>query len=135
MVTVGRIYTNRADTEHYELVFDKLQSTVKTITGYPPRFKRLTEGGNLLSLGLDLEGAQVLGAGASFMKANVPEYSQIFTSDPRVLVTYFAKACHGHGKRFVEYMLRSSGLSFAEALYIERYWTSGDLSAVTICSG
>lgn len=101
MITVGRIYTNHADAAHYEHLFDRLQSSVKAITGRPPSFKRFTKGGNLLTLGLDLEGAQVIGAGASFMKANDPEYSKIDTKDPREAVTYFARACHGHAKRFV----------------------------------
>lgn len=100
MVTIGRIYINRADRAHYKILFDEVQKAVQTLTGRPLRFKRLSEGGNLLALNVDLEAAQVLGAGDSFLPTNQPEYSGIDTDDPAVIVEYFIKACQTHVKRY-----------------------------------
>lgn len=71
------------------------------LTNQPIRFKRLTQGGQLLVMNLDLEAAQVLGAGDSFMPTNEPAYSGIYTSEAVQLVTFFIKACMVHVKRFV----------------------------------
>jgi len=51
-------------------------------------------------MNVNLEAAQVLGAGDSFLKANEPEYSGIKTDDPMEMVEYFTKACHTHMKRY-----------------------------------
>jgi hypothetical protein len=76
-----------------------MQKTILAITGKPLRFKRLSRGGNLLSLNVDLEVAQVLGAGDSFLPTNEPEYSGITTTDPEELVQYFLRLCLTHAKR------------------------------------
>ena len=99
VVTIGRAYIDRADRGHYKLLFDEVQSAVEKLTGRPIRFKRLTRGGNLLAMNVDLEAAQVLGAADSFLSTNEPEYSGILTEDPVVLAEYFTKACHTHVKR------------------------------------
>jgi hypothetical protein len=101
VVTIGRAYIDRADRGHYKLLFDEVQSAVLKLTGRPMRFKRLTRGGNLLAMNVDLEAAQVLGAADSFLPTNEPEYSGILTEDPAVLAEYFTKACHTHVKRYV----------------------------------
>ena len=53
-----------------------------------------------MAMNVDLEAAQVLGAGDSFLKTNEPEYSGIETNDPAEMVEYFTKACHTHVKRY-----------------------------------
>jgi hypothetical protein len=82
VVTIGRAYTNRANREYYHMLFDEVQKTVLSITSKPLRFKRLSLGDNLLAMGLDLEAAQVLGAGDSFLPTNEPEYNNIHTNEP-----------------------------------------------------
>ena len=100
VITIGRVYVNRADRAHYKLLFDELQHAVEVLTKKPMRFQRLTRGGTLLAMNVDLEAAQVLGAGDSFLKTNEPEYSRIETNDPAEMVEYFTKACHTHVKRY-----------------------------------
>ncbi|KAL0952236.1 hypothetical protein HGRIS_006526 [Hohenbuehelia grisea] len=91
-VTIGRVYTDKADREHYKIIFDELQRWVLRLTGKPLRFKRLSKGGNLIYLGVDLEAAQVLGAGDSFLPTNEPEYSRIHTPTSEDIVGYFIRA-------------------------------------------
>ncbi|KAJ7775246.1 hypothetical protein B0H14DRAFT_2631856 [Mycena olivaceomarginata] len=67
ILTVGRVYTDGADHPHYKCLFDELQK-------HP--------GENLLTLGVDLEAAQVQGASDSLIPRNVPEYSGITITDP-----------------------------------------------------
>lgn len=104
VVTIGQVYINAADCTHYKLLFDEVQKAVQSFMSCPPRFKRLSPDGNILALNVDLEAAQVLRAGNSFMPTNVPEYSGIDTEDPAELVEYFTKACHTHVKRCVVYI-------------------------------
>ena len=80
-------------------LFDEVQKVVLSLMGHPMCSKRLSLGGNLLALNVDLKEAQVLAAGDSFLPTNDPEYSRINTEDPAVLVEYFVKACHTHVKR------------------------------------
>ena len=101
VVTIGRAYIDRADWGHYKLLFDEVQSAILKMTGHPIRFKQLTHGGNLLTMNVELEAAQVLSAADSFLPTNEPEYSGISTEDPAVLVEYFIKACHMRVKRYV----------------------------------
>ncbi|TFK36609.1 hypothetical protein BDQ12DRAFT_725070 [Crucibulum laeve] len=102
VVSIARIYSNKADRSHYKLIFDILQQQTHTITGKPLRFKRLSKGGNLLTMGVDLEAAQVLGAGDSFLTTNEPDYSLITTTDPNDLVQYFVCACVTHVKHGIK---------------------------------
>ncbi len=64
------------------------------------RFKRLSKGGNLLSINVDLEAAQVLGIGDSFLMTNELEHSGISTLDAEVIVTYFMRGCYIHVMRY-----------------------------------
>ncbi|TFY74780.1 hypothetical protein EWM64_g9232 [Hericium alpestre] len=100
-VTIGRVYTNRADRAHYKALFDKVQEVILDLTGRPLRFKRLSRGGTLLSMNVDMEAAQVLGAGDSFLSTNEPDYSGITTREPEELVQYFVKLCYAHVKRAI----------------------------------
>jgi hypothetical protein len=99
VVTIGRAYTNRANREYYHMLFDEAQKSILSITSKPLRFKRLSRGGNLRAMGVDLEAAQVLGAGDSFLPTNQPEYSGIHTVDAEEIVQYFTRACFAHVKR------------------------------------
>ena len=69
------------------------------LTGQKLRLKWLSKGGTLLSIGVDLELAQVLGAGDSFLPTNEPEFSGITTKEPEEIVKYFVHACCAHVKR------------------------------------
>ncbi|KAJ7301875.1 hypothetical protein DFH08DRAFT_992172 [Mycena albidolilacea] len=65
------------------------------------RFKRFTRGGNLITMGVDMEAAQVQGACDSFLPTNEPEFSGITTTDPDEFALYFVRACISHAKRGV----------------------------------
>ncbi|KAL0948752.1 hypothetical protein HGRIS_008885 [Hohenbuehelia grisea] len=98
-VTIGRVYTDQADREQYKTIFEGLQQLVYDLTGRKMLFQRLSEGGNLLTMGVDMEAAQVLGAGDAFLPTNEPEYSKIHTDDPEEIVQYFVRACATHVSR------------------------------------
>ncbi|KDR65997.1 hypothetical protein GALMADRAFT_131200 [Galerina marginata CBS 339.88] len=99
-LTVARVYTNRADTVTYKMIFDELQGVVLQLTGKPLLLKALSRGGTLLSIGVDLELAQALGAGQSFLSSNEPEYSGIPATASHVeIIPYFVRACLVHIKR------------------------------------
>ena len=98
---MGRIYTNHTDHGHYKAVFYEMQKVIELMTGKPLRFKQLSKGGTSLTLNVDLEAAQVLGFGDSFMCTNEPEYSNIHTMDSTALVMYFTRACFSHVKRLI----------------------------------
>ena len=76
-----------------------MQRLTETLTSRKLQLKRLSKEGTLLSIGVDLELAQVLGAGDSFLPTNEPEYSGITTKDPTEIVKYFVRACRAHVKR------------------------------------
>ena len=78
----GAIYSNRSDRAQYKAIFDELQRLTHMLTGQKLRLKQLSKGGTLLSIGVDLELAQVLGAGDSFLSTNEPEFSGITTKEP-----------------------------------------------------
>jgi hypothetical protein len=84
VLTVGRVYTDGADRPYYKCLFDELQKVVFLLTGKNLCFKRFTPGGNLLTLGVDLEAAQVQGVSKFFLPTNVPEYSGIMITPRRV---------------------------------------------------
>ena len=98
-VTAGRVYSNHADTTQYKTIFDDLRKVTLTITDRALKLKRLSADGTLLSIGVDLELAQVKGACLSFAETNEPEYSKIVVDDIDDLATYFIRACYAHGKR------------------------------------
>jgi hypothetical protein len=98
-VTIGRVYSNRSDRAQYKAIFDVLQRPTHMLTGQKLRLKRLSKDGTLLSIGVDLELAQVLGAGDSFLPTNEPEFSGITTKEPEKIVKYFVSACRAHVKR------------------------------------
>jgi hypothetical protein len=93
------VYINKADTNNYKILFDELQELMLRLTGKHLRFKRLSPDGNLLCMNADMEAAQVLGAGHSFMKTNNTAYSGIDVKSPEELLTFFVQVCLTHSKR------------------------------------
>ncbi|KAG6824629.1 hypothetical protein H0H92_006258 [Tricholoma furcatifolium] len=100
-VTIARVYTNRASTDHFVLLFNELQRLTELHTGHKIRFKRFTPGGNLLVMNADMEAAQILAAGIAFLPMNEPDYSKIDTNVPEEFVQYFVRVCLTHSKRAV----------------------------------
>ncbi|KAJ7138794.1 hypothetical protein C8R43DRAFT_1202271 [Mycena crocata] len=101
VLTIGRLYTDGSDRPHYKFLFDELQKVIFELTGKHLRFKRFTPGGNLITLGVDMEAAQVQGASDSFLPTNVLEYSGIHTTDPDEFAEKYVRACVSHAKRGV----------------------------------
>ncbi|KAJ7717658.1 hypothetical protein B0H16DRAFT_1897881 [Mycena metata] len=101
VLTLGRIYTDGADRPHYKCLFDELQKVILRLTGKNFRFKRFSRGGNLVTMGVDMEAAQVQGACDSFLPTNEPEYSGIITTEPDKFALFFVRACISHCKRGV----------------------------------
>jgi hypothetical protein len=99
-ITLARVYTNRATTEHFVLLFDELQRLTELHTGRCIRFKRFSPNGNLLVMNADMEAAQILAAGITFLRTNNPDYSKISTTVPEEFVQYFVRVCLTHGKQW-----------------------------------
>ncbi|KAJ7598324.1 hypothetical protein C8J56DRAFT_1039197 [Mycena floridula] len=66
-VTLARVYHNRSSLAHYTLMYTTLFALIESVTGRAPRYKRFHRDGNLLSMGSDLEQAEVLGAAAAIL--------------------------------------------------------------------
>lgn len=98
-LTIARVYIDQAHTDHYRRLFDELQSQTLALTGKPLGFQRFSQGGNLLCMGADMEAAQILGAGQSFLAANDVGYSKIDVNTPEDLLPYFVRVCLTHSKR------------------------------------
>jgi len=64
-IAVARVYTNKATTEHFVLLFDKLQRLTELHTGSLICFKWFLPDGNILVMNTDMETAQILAAGIS----------------------------------------------------------------------
>ncbi|PPQ69339.1 hypothetical protein CVT26_002571, partial [Gymnopilus dilepis] len=99
-LTIARVYSDRADRVQYKTIFDELQRVTLLITGRRLLLKRLSKGGTLLSIGVDLELSQALGAGDSFLPTNEPEYSGIHAETAEELLGYFIRACYTHAIRW-----------------------------------
>ncbi|KAF8909313.1 hypothetical protein CPB84DRAFT_1703009 [Gymnopilus junonius] len=101
-LTIARVYSDRADRLQYKTIFDELQRVTFLLTGKHLRLKRLSKDGTLISIGVDLELAQALGAGDSFLPTNEPEFSGIHAMTAEELIEYFIHACYTHATRGVE---------------------------------
>ena len=99
-VTITRIYSDRADRLQYKTIFDELQRVTLVLTGRPLQLKRLSKNGTLISIGVDMELAQALGAGDSFLPTNEPEFSNIHVQTSEEIIEFFIQACYTHAKRF-----------------------------------
>ena len=99
-VTVAHIYSDRADHLQYKMIFDELQCIVHLLTGWPLQLKQLSKNGTLISVGVDMELAQALGAGDSFLPTNEPEFSNIHVQTAEEIIEFFIRACYTHTKRF-----------------------------------
>lgn len=100
-VTVFRVYTSCATREHYLRVFNKIQSTMRQLTGKEIRFKHLTPEGNLTAMIVDLEAAQILGAADSLARSNVVEHSGVPSENISALIPHFVRGCLVHVNRYV----------------------------------
>lgn len=98
-ITITRVYSDRSDRLQYKTIFDELQRVIFQLTGRHLRLKHLSEGGSLVSVGVDMELAQALGAGDSFLPTNEPEFSKIHVETAEEIVEYFVRACYTHAKR------------------------------------
>ena len=98
-MTVARVYSDRADRLQYKTIFDELQRVTLVLTGRPLRLKRLSRNGTLISIGVDMELAQALGAGDSFLPTNEPEFSNIYVQTAEEIIEFFIRACYTHAKR------------------------------------
>jgi hypothetical protein len=97
---VTRIYSDRADRLQYKTIFDELQRVTLELTARPLQLKRLSKNGTLVSIGVDMELAQALGAGDSFLPTNEPEFSNIHVQTSEEIIEFFIRACYTHAKRF-----------------------------------
>ncbi|KAF8150842.1 hypothetical protein B0H34DRAFT_801761 [Crassisporium funariophilum] len=100
-VTIARVYSDRADRLQYKTIFDELQRVTLQLTARPLHLKRLSKDGTLISIGVDMELAQALGAGDSFLPTNEPEFSNIRVETAEEIIEYFIRACYTHAKRGV----------------------------------
>lgn len=94
------MYGDCADRLQYKTIFDELQRVTLMLTERPLRLKRLSRNGSLVSIGVDMELAQALGAGDSFLPTNEPEYSNIHVQTAEEIIEFFIRACYTHAKRF-----------------------------------
>jgi len=99
-VTIARVYSDHTDRLQYKTIFDELQSVTLVLSGRPLCLKRLSRNGTLISIGVDMELAQALGAGDSFLPTNEPEFSHIHVQTAEEIVEFFIQACYTHAKRF-----------------------------------
>jgi hypothetical protein len=99
-VTVARVYCNSATAEAFAIVFEGFFSSVKKATGRELKFKVFDPAGNLLSIHLDMEAAQVQGLGKVLMQMNDPAVSGINERNPDILVQHVGKWCTIHYNRF-----------------------------------
>ena len=77
---------------------------MKRVTGRPLSFARFRKGGNLISINLDLELAQILGIAESMLNNPDAIDWEFFginksTLTPEALASYFMRACLAHAKR------------------------------------
>ena len=81
------------------LLFDELQWLTELHTGKPIDFKRFSPDGNILVMNVDMETAQILAAGITFLRTNNPDYRKISSTVPEEFVQYFVQVCLTHGKQ------------------------------------
>ncbi len=101
-VTVARIYSNGQDADAFTSLFEDFFTAVHAATQKPIQFKVFKpDTGNLLSINMDMEAAQVQGLGRALLrlKINHPEVSGINEDDPDILVQYILKLCSVHLRR------------------------------------
>ncbi|KAF7972867.1 hypothetical protein HWV62_16642 [Athelia sp. TMB] len=99
LVTIARVYTDHTDTPHYKAIFDLFQEVVLELTNKPLAFKRLTPGGNLICLNVDMESAQVLGACQSLAATIDTEHSGLVSRAPEDIAPFILRLCYAHVKR------------------------------------
>jgi hypothetical protein len=60
-------------------------------------------------MGADMEAAQILGAGESFLATNDVEYSGIDATTAEELLPYFVRVCLTHSKRYIYFVIYERG--------------------------
>jgi hypothetical protein len=108
------------------LIFDELQRVTFVLTGQPLHLKRLSKNGTLISIVVDMELAQALGAGDSFLPTNEPEFSNIYVQTAEEIIEFFIRACYTHAKRFAHIFLFEFRLLII-ILNAEAYMTSSPM--------
>ena len=98
--TVARIYCNHKSRAAFSSVFDGFFTSVEKATGSPLRFKAFDPAGNILSIHLDMEAAQMQGLGDALLRINNPAVSGIDERNPEILVQHVLKACSIHFERY-----------------------------------
>ena len=98
-ITIAHAYSDWSDQLQYKTIFDELQHITFQLNGQQLRLNRLLEGGSLISVGVDMELTQALGAGDLFLPTNEPEFSNIHVKTAEEIVEYFVWACYTHAKR------------------------------------
>ncbi|KAJ8514202.1 hypothetical protein ONZ45_g8232 [Pleurotus djamor] len=103
-VTVARVFSNGQDTEAFTHIFEDFFTAIERATGQPLRFKVFDPAGQLLSINLDMEAAQVKGLGCALicLGMNNPKVSKIHETDPDILVQYVLKLCLVHLQRSID---------------------------------
>ena len=101
-ITVAHVYSDRADWLQYKAIFDELLHATLVLTVRPLCLKHLSKNGTLISIGVDMELAQALGAGDSFLPTNEPEFSNIRVQTAEEIIEYFIRGCYTHAKRFAQ---------------------------------
>ena len=98
-ITIACAYSDWSDWLQQKTIFDELQHITFQLTGQQMRLKHLSEGGSLISVGVDMELTKALGAGDLFLPTNKPEFSNIHVKTAEEIVEYFVQACYAHVKR------------------------------------
>lgn len=101
VVTIGRVYSDRADRAAFRRMWEEIQAVVVRLTGKKFGLALLTEGCHLRSFGSDMDSAQCLALGDVLLKWNEPEFSKIYAKTAEEILPYGLKICHSHVKRFV----------------------------------
>ncbi|KAF9493072.1 hypothetical protein BDN71DRAFT_1508923 [Pleurotus eryngii] len=119
-VTIARIYSNGQDADALSL-FEDFFTAVHAVTQKPIQFKVFKpDTGNLLSINMDMEVAQVQGLGQALLqlKINHPEVSGINEDDPDILVQYILKLCSVHLCRSLDCIQSAVGTEAVEHLIL-----------------
>lgn len=116
-------------------MFDGLRKLTKDLTGKALLLRHLSKEGTLLTIGVDMEVAQALAAGDSFLPTNEPEYSGIHTTDSSELIQYFVRTCHAHVKRYVSRASAHPATHFVGMIFSVEFINSGPMLPTTCTSG
>ena len=95
------MYCNKATRDAFQIIFQEFFDVVKRVTGHPLEFFEFNPEAKLRALLFDAEAAQMQACGDVLLQMNKSDLSGIVTTDPQVIVQYFAKTCVQHFLRYV----------------------------------